>query len=393
MSCVPLKRFAVVAAALVFAAGICMVLVVPGAQAVLGIGASDTGDAAFVAYPSYAQASNYHFVSGEYAARAKAGYNPRLVFGSSELSPRHGGAMNPSKLLLNGEYGISTLTVGRATCESLWQAVEMGALGGTTGQDRCVFFASMQWFMCYRAPQDHLPAMFSRDAYDAFMANGRISAGLKERVTARLGVYGVDVSKDATPLSSFSNVLDRTMTSAVDDARLQLAGSRATAPSPHAPGAASSTPNWTELETSATHDLADTSRNKTFAVDESWYQKRGEAWLKGAKTAWKVRNGEYFSQQEYEDFKMALAAGVESGMVPLVVIQPVNGFMYDQTAYTASVRQEYYAMIRRACEEAGVPYVDFSSHEYDKNFFQDYSHPSEYGALLYSQAVYNYLKD
>ena len=370
-----------------------MVLVVPGAQAVLGIGASDTGDAAFVAYPSYAQASNYHFVSGEYAARAKAGYNPRLVFGSSELSPRHGGAMNPSKLLLNGEYGISTLTVGRATCESLWQAVEMGALGGTTGQDRCVLFASMQWFMCYRAPQDHLPAMFSRDAYDAFMANDRISADLKERVTARLGAYGVDVSKDATPLSSFSNVLDRTMTSAVDDARLRLAGSRATAPSPHAPGTASSTPNWTELETSATHDLAGTSRNKTFAVGENWYQKHGEAWLKGAKATWKVRGGEYFSQQAYEDFKMALAAGVESGMVPLVVIQPVNGFMYDQTAYTASVRQEYYAMIRQACEEAGVPYVDFSSHEYDKSFFQDYSHPSEYGALLYSQAVYNYLKD
>lgn len=391
MSCVPLKRLAVVTAALVFTAGICMVLVVPGARAVLGIGASDTGDAAFVAYPSYAQASNYHFVSGEYAARAKAGYNPRFVFGSSELSPRHGGAMNPSQLLLNGEYGISTLTVGRATCESLWQAVEMGALGGTTGQDRSVLFASMQWFMCYRAPQDHLPAMFSRDAYDAFMENDHISADLKERVTQRLGEYGVRVTKGSSPFSSFPDTLDRVMTSAVDDARLRLENNRAAAPSPRVPGAAPSTPNWTELETSATHDLAGTSRNKTFAVDENWYQKRGEAWFKGA--TWKVRNGEYFSQQEYEDFKMALAAGVESGMVPLVVIQPVNGFMYDQTAYTASVRQEYYAMIRQACEEAGVPYVDFSSHEYDKSFFQDYSHPSEYGALLYSRAVYNYLKD
>ena len=393
MSCVPLKRFAVVTAALVFTAGICMVLVVPGARAVLGIGASDTGDAAFVAYPSYAQASNYHFVSGEYAARAKAGYNPRFVFGSSELSPRHGGAMNPSKLLLNGEYGISTLTVGRATCESLWQTVEMGALGGTTGQDRSVLFASMQWFMCYRAPQDHLPAMFSRDAYDAFMENDHISADLKERVTQRLGEYGVRVTKGSSPFSSFPDTLDRAMTSAVDDARLRLENNRAAAPSPCAPSAAPSAPDWAGLETSATRSLAATPRNKTFAVDENWYQKRGEAWLKGAKDTWTVRGGEYFSQQEYEDFKMALAAGVESGMVPLVVIQPVNGFMYDQTAYTASVRQEYYAMIRQACEEAGVPYVDFSSHEYDKNFFQDYSHPSEHGALLYSQAVYNYLKD
>lgn len=393
MSRAPFKRLVAIAVASALAAGICVFLMVPGAGGTLGIGASGAGDAALVAYPSYAQASNFHFVSGEYAARAKAGYNPRIVFGSSELSPRHGGAMNPSKLLLNGEYGISTLTVGRATCESLWQAVEMGALGGMTGQDRCVLFASMQWFMCYRAPQDHLPAMFSRDAYDAFMANDRISADLKERVTARLGAYGVDVSKSTSPISSFSDTLDRAMTSAVDDARLRLASNHAASPSPHAPNTAPSVPDWAKLEASATHDLADTSRNKTFAVDESWYQKRGEAWLKGAKTAWKVRNGEYFSQQEYEDFKMALAAGVESGMVPLVVIQPVNGFMYDQTAYTASVRQEYYAMIRQACEEAGVPYVDFSSHEYDKSFFQDYSHPSEYGALLYSRAVYNYLKD
>lgn len=387
------KRLAAVAVALVLTAGICMVLVVPGVGSVLGIGTSGTEDAAFVAYPSYAQASNFHFVSGEYVARAKAGYNPRLVFGSSELSPRHGGAMNPSKLLLNGDYGISTLTVGRATCESLWQAVEIGALGGMTGQNRSVLFASMQWFMCYRAPQDHLPAMFSRDAYDAFMANDRISADLKDRVAARLGEYGVDVLKKTSPLSSFSDALDRTMTSAVDDARLRLTNNHAAAPSPRAPNTAPSAPDWAELEASATHDLVATSRNKTFAVDEGWYQKRGEAWLEGAKTTWKVRNGEYFSQQEYEDFKMALAAGVESGMIPFVVIQPVNGFMYDQTAYTAPVRQEYYAMIRQACEEAGVPYVDFSSHEYDKNFFQDYSHPSEYGALLYSQAVYNYLKD
>lgn len=119
MSRAPFKRLAAVAAALALAAGICVALMVPGARGTLGIGASDAGDAAFVAYPSYVQASNYHFVTGEYAARAKAGYNPRFVFGSSELSPRHGGAMNPSKLLLNGEYGISTLTVGRATCESL----------------------------------------------------------------------------------------------------------------------------------------------------------------------------------------------------------------------------------------------------------------------------------
>ena len=82
MSRAPLKRLAAVVAALTLAAAICVALMVPGARGTLGIGTSDAEDAAFVAYPSYVQASNYHFVTGEYAARAKAGYNPRLVFGS-----------------------------------------------------------------------------------------------------------------------------------------------------------------------------------------------------------------------------------------------------------------------------------------------------------------------
>ena len=66
---------------------------------------------------------------------------------------------------------------------------------------------------------------------------------------------------------------------------------------------------------------------------------------------------------------------------------------------TANIEEKVLDMLEDICdddavrEEAGVSYVDFSSHEYDKNFFQDYSHPSEYGALLYSQTVYNYLKD
>ena len=113
------------------------------------------------------------------------------------------------------------------------------------------------------------------------MENDHISADLKERVTQRLGEYGVRVTKGSSPFSSFPDTLDRTMTSAVDDARLRLENNRAAVPSPRVPGAAPSTPNWTELETSATHDLAGTSRNKTFAVDENWYQKRGEAWRQG----------------------------------------------------------------------------------------------------------------
>ena len=79
-----------------------------------------------------------------------------------------------------------------------------------------------------------------------------------------------------------------------------------------------------------------------------------------------------------------------TGVEPLVVIQPVKGAVYDQTAYTRDVRARYYDMVRSACARAGVRTADFSDCEYDPLFLRDYSHPSDYGAALDSQALYGF---
>ena len=47
--------------------------------------------------------------------------------------------------------------------------------------------------------------------------------------------------------------------------------------------------------------------------------------------------------------------------------------------------------VQRACEQAGVPVADFSSHEYDTYFLREYSHPSDLGGAYYSKAIYTYL--
>lgn len=97
------------------------------------------------------------------------------------------------------------------------------------------------------------------------------------------------------------------------------------------------------------------------------------------------------SAEELEDFKLVLSVCREEGVEACVLIQPVNGFVYDETVYGREVRQRFYQMIRDACDEAGVAYADLSSHEYDDLFFRDDNHPSSVGALYYSRAIWTFL--
>lgn len=394
-----MKRLVGVLAALVLVVG-------AGAAYVhaFGIGRSDC--APYAAYPTAQQAASFSFMTKQYDARVQRGENPQLVFGSSELNPGPAGPAHPANLLAGGRYDISTMVVGRAGCTDLWQAIEIGAFASHLKEPkRIVLFPSIQWFMSYRRPDQDFPPVFSQGAYEAFMHNERISEGLKQRVTARMADYGVDRTGGSLPLAQVANEVDDTLRSFVSDLRLandyaaaaheddplaelhadDLAGDRADAGS-------GPTPDWNSLFTSAARVARKQARNNPMGFNDSWYQEKYQKWVEGANKNWKVEDGDYFSQQEFEDFEMALQACREAGVEPLVVLQPVKGEAYDQTVYTKEVRARYYDMMRAACKKAGVQVADFSNHEYDTYFLRDYSHPSDLGSAYYSKAIYTFLE-
>ena len=139
------------------------------------------------------------------------------------------------------------------------------------------------------------------------------------------------------------------------------------------------------------HDrAARLSAGNEFGFYDSWYESSYRDWLSGAQRKWRVDDGAYWSAEELEDFELMLEVCRQTGVEPLVVIQPVKGAAYDQTIYSREVRAEYYAMIRSACARAGVRVADFSDREYDPLFLRDYSHPSAYGSALYSRAIYDF---
>ncbi len=363
-----------------------------------------------IGYPSLEEVTNFDVMARSYDRRREQGDNPRLVFGSSELNPGPAGPAHPASLLEGGDYGIDVMVTGRAFCEDLWQAIEVGAfasrMDGDEASRRVVLIPSMQWFMCYRAAKRDFTASFSQGAYDAFIENPEISDQVKDEVTRRMALYGVDRTGSISPASAAAAWLDRASDQLLATLRLSTksvvavprpgdggqegAASPVDEPSPDGAGACARTPDWDQIFREADRTAREKASSNDMGVNDAWYAKHLADWQAGTKD-WKVEDDRYFSSQELEDFKLLLRVCHEAGVLPMVLIQPVKGELYDQTIYGSQVRQRYYQMIREACEQAGVPVADFSGHEYDTYFLREYSHPSDLGGAYYSKAIYTYL--
>lgn len=366
-------------------------------------------DVPCVSYPTAQQAASWQFMRGQYERRSERGDGPVPVFGSSELNPAPAGFSHPGNLLAPGAYDVSAMMAGRAGCADLWQAIEIGAFASIPdAPKRVVIFPSIQWFMTYRRPERDFPEVYSRGALDAFMENASISGELKHRVAERVHEYGVGEDDGGTPVDRLVDDLDDAAKSIASDLRLahdvatadrvdreDVADGEAPRSADEGPtgGAdAAGGPDWSAVFDRADREARAKASRNDLGMNDAWYDKHFETWLAGARKSWKVDDGEFFSTQEFEDFKMVLDVCRETGVEPLIVIQPVKGEAYDRTIYTCDVRQGYYRMIREAALEAGVQVADFSAHEYDRYFLRDYSHPSELGSAYYSKAIYTFQK-
>lgn len=350
----------------------------------------------FMGYPSVDEVSNFDAMLRSYEARVDDGLDPILVFGSSELNPGPAGPAHPARLLEGGRYGVDVMVTGRAFCEDLWQAIEVGAFAEKLERKRVVIIPSMQWFMCYRTPARDFQAAYSEGAYRAFLENDRISRATKDAVAARMKAYGVDRRGGSGGLSALGAQLDAHVSEARANVRLALADDsggdvRADGSAPSAPAHphGAEEPDWQAIFREARLTAAERSSSNDLGIYDGWYRKSYRGWLEKVRD-WRVDDGEYFSQEELGDFKLLLQVCLEAGIEPLVLIQPVKGVLYDQTIYDRDVRAGYYQMMRDACAEAGVPCADFSSHEYDPLFLREYSHPSDLGGAYYSKAIYRY---
>lgn len=352
----------------------------------------------YAPYPTRQQLLDFSYVLDEYQERSaddgRSGAVTGLVLGSSELYPPAWMPEHPVELLAPGRCGVDVMALGRPNCECLWQAIEAGALASRGAPRRIVLIPSLIWFSVARRPAEEWPATFSQGAYDAFMANPGISTALKDCVTRRLGDYGVDARAAGPGPDGIAAAVDASAARAAQTARRLFApeGSGMPAPpscgSPAAPGRADE-PDWSALYRSAAASDASACAGSPWGAFESWGH-GGLADFRQRASEWAERPGDDLSEQELDDFEMALEVCRQLGIETMVLLQPVNGRLYDQTRYSREVRQRYYRMLRDACDRAGAKVADFSSHEYDECFLRDDNHPSHVGSLYYSRALYSF---
>lgn len=361
----------------------------------------------YIQYPASEELTSFDFVCTSYQERVAQGDNPVILFGTSEQNASHQkGSYTPTEFFATNNFGYGIDLVGRGSFTSIWDAVEMGALSNHLVNRKVIFFPSMQWFMCYRTPGKFLSTTFSEGAYRALMNNPEISDDLKSEISAQLSGYGVSLSDFDNPISSLSSNINNTFTEKATDMQLKGLIQKDTSDGTwkadgvlqpltdiqksHAAGSTSSSFDWDSLIKKTMNAAKNSSSNK-YGFSDSWYN-QGKAlntWLKTAQK-WSF-DGAAYSDEEYTDFKLFLRVCKECNIEPLVVIQPSKGLAYDQTIYNYDVRQEYYSSLRNICDEMGVEYTDYSDHEYDKYFLADYTHPSQYGEVMYSKAVYDFL--
>lgn len=389
----------------IFAAVVC-------AAAFVGCGYAKGNDALeqnpVIMYPSTAQLSSHDLILDSYEARVAQGDNPVLVFGSSELYSGTTGEFHPAQFFRRDECANDLMMVGTTNHESLWEAIELAAMAPHLHDKRIVLFPSIQWFygdtpaMAHEAAR-YFSTEFSPDAWQAMQDNGTISAETKAGLAERVSSYGVAVAQAGgeNVLDTALSTLDGLVSQTQADVRARLSVEEPA--DPEAADCSSMLASVPQKDSSKAGTLTDADWDAFKEEAAAEAQRRADAdsfagennypdWLKG-----KVRLQQYpqianFSEGEFADFELLLQVCEETGMEPLVILQPTKGWLYDETPIDAEARTRFNDRVKEMCAAHGFEVADLTDHDYDRYFLRDQTHPSPLGAVYYSEAIYKFLE-
>ena len=323
------------------------------------------------------------------------------MYGSSEFD--HGGPDNPMKFFAGEPTGWTPYLVGHAGSLDLIQSLYAGAqdLKGK----KIVLSLSAQWFHKGGIAQNTFAANFSALQAYKLLANPQLTVQTKKALAHRLSQFN-ELTKTYPVLEGLlkyygqSDPLSRIMealywpAAKIEMASLEIqdalktlkviqqvpSNNVAVIKSYHSQAA----PDWSKLKSIADAAVAKTEDNNPFGINNNFFKSKLKNLKKFKNSAVK---GKFSPSQEYADLNLLMRVLKDEGADPIFLIQPVNGPWYDFTGFPFQQRQKYYSRIRQMARRYGFAVADFSSHEYDKYFMDDPSHPSEKGWLEFDEAL------
>ncbi|HET7723137.1 MAG TPA: D-alanyl-lipoteichoic acid biosynthesis protein DltD [Propionibacteriaceae bacterium] len=321
------------------------------------------------------------------------------VMGSSELGvpiPQNAGTWLPANA-----SDFDMYESGRGNQQSLYHAVELGAVGPSIATKKVALILSPQWFVPGGEKASMFQSVFSHTAWDAMLANPHLSARTRSRLVARVGslvpqLCTLGASCATTTASAVEEFVDapyNVLTSRMNTLRDTYKGSEyrkaVTYTGPWRPGKQPmATIDWAAEDAKAVADgKAQVGRNP-YNMEDSYYRAKIVPQLPKFKD--QQRSVTFTSSVEYDDLQLFLDVAHDLGIQVLLIAMPVNGLWSDYTGLPKATRDGFSAKVRTMAAANGAQLVDLSSKAYEPYYFFDTLHLGWRGWLDVTRACWSF---
>lgn len=311
-------------------------------------------------------------------AQEAQGRTVGFLLGSSELGQSAEDSAHPVRFFAENNLGFDLISVGAGGYQSLWGAIEVGALDecGALPEKKVAFLVGGQWFMNEAGctPEAFMNS-FSEESFRECMENPGLTTETKAQIRERVIALGVD-AQTVSDLADNSVVawVNRAVADFVSggEHRALLAEGLAANEPLDRDDDSVIEPDWDALDRQAVAEGEAACTNNDYGIYDEYFDTyvSDQPWGQHYE-------GEPFadwSETEFSDLRLFLAVCEELNITPLMVIESVNGEYYDIQRYTKESRLEFYDKLRQVLDEAEVDYVDLSMYDYDKYYLRDVMH-------------------
>lgn len=322
------------------------------------------------------------------------------VFGSSELDASDAVGFPPT-LFHNGASDFNMILIGRGFMENLHHAISLGAMADDIPGRKVVLILSPQWFRGSDLGSEAYASRFSERMYSQFLKNRNISEVTKQKITDRVKALLVSDSVQLERVEEYEEVYLGKSISPIRHLRLTLYDafmdekqlltlvkeSMDVSVQSEAPVHVGDIDFEKLMDDAVKAGEEACTNNKLYVYDEYF-----DMYIKDVleeKRDSEIGNS-YLDSPQYADFCLFLDVCKETGIEPLVVSVPVNGYWYDWIGFAKEGRQGYYQKIRDICGEYDVKLADFSDKEYEPYFLKDIMHMGWKGWVYFDEAVYRF---
>ncbi len=345
--------------------------------------------------------SQYKFFAAD-RIKANMDQNSILVLGSSEF--RHGKKMSshPNNLFKNN--ALNMVMVGAGYYQSLFHAVELAAVEEGMQNRKVVLILSPQWFKSEGVLAPAYASRFSEANYIAMLRNKRISKDTKDYILKRSKGLLAGDQDTLGRVKKYEKVFLKGNASfsekqyvyfyqkfLEEKSKISIfAAAKAKSIHKYDPKKQGEErePEWAIYEKLAEKEGEKAAKGNPFYVSNRAYKNQILPSLEKKKGS--QANACYSRSPEYGDLKCFLQLCQETGIRPMLVMMPFNGYWYDHTGLPKAERQQYYENIRVMAKAYGAELADFGNDEYTKYFFLDRVHLGWKGWLRVNESIYRF---